>query len=147
MQPPHTHSRPYEDTPARSLGKLPNGERFGQREYHHTLFSFITASAITSDLPDIGNGNMQVCILHPDHCTSCAPTRDIEAQIRCIPKSPPGCGYKEAYSIGWIPPSLEKPGKEMGKAYQRVKEAGLIPTNRTRLKPNDAHNGASLPWS
>jgi DNA (cytosine-5)-methyltransferase 1 len=147
IQPFHTHSRPLEETSGRSLGTLPNGERFGQREHYPTPFSFITAGTITSDLPDIGNGNVQTCISHPDHRVSNPPSRKDRALLECIPRNPPGCGYKEAYRLGLIPPSLQKPGKEHGKAFQRVKQSGLVPTITTNLSMQDSRNGANLHWS
>jgi site-specific DNA-cytosine methylase len=147
IQPFHTHSRPIAEVSGRSLGKLPNGEQFGQRELYPTPFPYVTAGAITSDLPDIGNGVIQTCISHPDHRVSNPPGRVYRALLECIPHNPPGCGYKEAYHLGLIPSSLQKPGKEHGKAFQRVKELGLVPTITTNLSMQDSRNGANLHWS
>jgi DNA (cytosine-5)-methyltransferase 1 len=60
IQPFHTHSWPPAEVSGRSLGKLPNGEQFGQREHYPTPFPCVTAGAITSDLPDIGNGSYRL---------------------------------------------------------------------------------------
>lgn len=75
------------------------------------------------------------------------PSRRERALLQCIPKDPPGCGYAEAYKLGLIPPSLQKTGKESGKAYRRIKEAGLVPTITTSLSIQDSRNGASTHWS
>jgi DNA (cytosine-5)-methyltransferase 1 len=146
-QPKHTHSMLADDTRGRSLGMLPNGQRFGQREYYPTPFAHITAGEMTADIPDIGNGNIQTCISHPSHRVAEQPTHKDRALLECIPHDPPGCGYREAHQLGLIPESLQKPGKETDKAFKRIKESGLVPTITTRLIPRDSHNGASLHWS
>ena len=146
QQPPHTHSLPPDDTAARSLGTLPNGQRFGGRECYPTPHTHVAASAATSDLPNIGNGNVQTCISYPSHRVSAQPTRKERALLEVIPHIPPGCGYKEAYKQGIIPPGLQKPGKESGRAYQRIRKAALIPTITTALCIQDSRNGATVHW-
>ncbi|KAF2819574.1 S-adenosyl-L-methionine-dependent methyltransferase [Ophiobolus disseminans] len=147
IQPWHTHSRPYQDTVGKSLGRLPNGQRFGERERYATPFAHLSAGAVTSDLPNIGNGNVQSCVPHPDHRVAYQPGRKDRALLQCIPRYPPGVGYKEAFGLGLIPPSLLKSGKETGKAYQRIKEAGLVPTITTGQTIQDSRNGAVVHWS
>jgi DNA (cytosine-5)-methyltransferase 1 len=146
-QPKHTHSLLADDISGRSLGILPNGERFGEREYYPTPFTHLTASEATADLPNIGNGNVQTCISHPSHRVSEQPTHKDRALLGCIPHSPPGCGYREAHQLGLIPESLKKPGKETGKGFKRIKESGLVPTILTKLSAQDSRNGATLHWS
>jgi DNA (cytosine-5)-methyltransferase 1 len=146
-KPFHTHSRPSGDTVGRSLGELPNGQRFGQREQYATPFTHLSASVITSDLPDIGNGNIKTCIKNPDHRVSQQPGPKDRALLRCIPRYPPGCGYKEAHDRGLIPLSLQKSKKETGKAFKRIKEFGLVPTITTNLNMQDSRNGAIVHWS
>ncbi|RAR03204.1 S-adenosyl-L-methionine-dependent methyltransferase [Stemphylium lycopersici] len=63
----HTHSRPYEETSGKSLGKLPNGERFGEREHYPTPFPYVHASTASFGLPEIGNSIVQTCVPYPDH--------------------------------------------------------------------------------
>ncbi|CAO2654469.1 Nn.00g112020.m01.CDS01 [Neocucurbitaria sp. VM-36] len=147
LQPWHTHSRPYEEVAGRSLGKLPNGERFGEREHYPTPFSHVSAGEVTSDLPSIGKGVVQTCVPYPDHRLSRPPTSKTRALLECIPKHPPGCGYKEAYYLGLIPPLLQKNKKETGKAYRRIKYAGLVPTITTDISIQDSRNGACVHWS
>ncbi|KAF1942462.1 hypothetical protein EJ02DRAFT_422207 [Clathrospora elynae] len=147
IQPRHTHSRPHNETPGRCLGKLPNGENFGEREHYPTPFGHVSAGAVTLDLPDIGNGNMQTCIPYPDHRLSIVPTRNERTLLKCIPRQPPGCGYKEAYALGLIPPLLQKEKKQIGNAYRRIKEAGLVPTITTVLCLQDSRNGSIIHWS
>lgn len=143
-QPPHTHSLPLNNTASRSLGTLPNGQRFGQREWYTTPFQHVSAGAIIADLPNIGNANVQTCISHPDHRVSYPQRRSERALLACIPREPPGCGYKEALRFGVIPKDLLRPGKEHGQAYQRIAEAGLIPTICTTVSVRDSHNGACV---
>jgi DNA (cytosine-5)-methyltransferase 1 len=147
MQPWHTHSRPYEETAGRSLGRLPNGQRFGEREHYPTPFNYTPAATTSSGLPNIGNGNVQACISYPDHRYAAPPAGRQRALLRYIPKQPPGCGYKEAYRLGLIPPSLQSNKQEVGKSYRRIKAAGLVPTITTGISMQDARNGACLHWS
>jgi DNA (cytosine-5)-methyltransferase 1 len=146
LQPPHTHSRPYGEASARSLGQLPNGQRFGESQHYPTPFDFMSAGDATADLPDIGNANVQTCIAFPDHRVTVQPGYMRRKILEYIPRQPPGCGYKEAFKLGLIPPALQKPGKELGKAFRRISKEGLIPTITTRISPQDAHNGAAVHW-
>jgi DNA (cytosine-5)-methyltransferase 1 len=146
IQPWHTHSLLKKDTAARNLGKLPNGQRFGAREHYPTPFAHVSAREVTSDLPNIGNASVQICIPQPDHRVSQPPVPRERALLQCIPKQPPACGYREAYHLGLIPHSLQRPGKEVGKAFRRVKEVGLFPTITTNLSNQDSRNGATIHW-
>lgn len=147
LQRPHTHSRSYEDTTARSLGKLPNGERFGDREHYATPFPHVTAEAATSDLPDIGNSNVQTCVRFPDHRLSLGVFSKVRALIECIPRDPPGCSYTKALHLGLVPPSLQLTKKETTRSYTRIKPTGLVPTITTVINMQDARNSASMHWS
>lgn len=147
VQPEHTHSRPYEDTGGRSLGTLPNGQRFGEREHYATPFTFMSARTVTSDLPDIGNGNVQSCIPFPDHRLARTPACTERALIERIPINPPGCGYKEALAFDLVPPLLQKHKKEVGRSYRRIKANGLVATITTTISLQDARNGAMIHWS
>lgn len=145
-QPWHTHARPYEETAGRSLGHLPNGQRFGEREHYPTPFPYVPAVTVDSGLPNIGNGIVQTCIPFPDHRLPQVPTRKQRALVRCIPRQPPGCDYKEAARRGLIPTSLRDPRTDIGKAYRRIKAAGLVPTITTNIVIRDSRNGATLHW-
>lgn len=146
-QPWHTHARPYEETAGRSLGYLPNGQRFGEREHYPTPFPYVPAVTVDAGLPDIGNGIVQTCIPFPDHRLPQVPTRKQRALVRCIPRQPPGCDYKEADRRGLIPSSLRDPRTDIGKAYRRIKAAGLVPTITTNIVIRDSRNGATLHWN
>ncbi|KAJ8112720.1 hypothetical protein OPT61_g4983 [Boeremia exigua] len=147
LQRPHTHSRSFEDTVSRSLGKLPNGERFGGREHYATPFSHVSAQEATSDLLNIGNGNVQACIPYPDHRLSWPTTSRNRALLECIPRWPPGCGYAEAMRLDLVPPLLQITKKETGRAYQRIKADNLVPTVTTETHIQDARNGAAVHWA
>ncbi|KAE8839483.1 hypothetical protein HRS9122_06088 [Pyrenophora teres f. teres] len=146
QQPWHTHRRSHEYTRGRCLGRLLNGEPFGQREYYPTPFAHVPAGAVSSGLPNIGNSLVQTCIPFPDHRLPAPSTRNERALLTCIPKNPPGCGYNEAERLGLIPESLKKPNRSDGKSYARIKEAGLVPTITTRVMMRDKYNGASVHW-
>jgi DNA (cytosine-5)-methyltransferase 1 len=103
-QHPHTHSRSYEDTRARSLGMLPNGERFGDREHYATPFPYISASEATADLPDIGNGNVQTCVPFPDHRLAANEQRTEEA-VGMYTKVPAWLWIRRSNAVGPHTPS------------------------------------------
>ncbi|CAG5184758.1 uncharacterized protein ALTATR162_LOCUS11067 [Alternaria atra] len=145
-QPWHTHARPYEDTAGKCLGRLPNGERFGEREHYPTPFAYISAATVGDGLPDIGTGIVQTCIPFPDHRVPGLPTRKKRALVKCIPRLPPGCGYKEADQRGLVPKLLKDPRQDIGKAYQRIKANGLVPCITTGCSIRDSRNGAVLHW-
>lgn len=145
-QPWHTHSKNFEST-NRSLGKLPNGERLGEREFYPTPFVSLSAKDVAADLTDIGTGNTQTCISFPDHRVSCLPTIKYRSLLQHIPKSPPGCGYAQAFRLGLVPPMLELKKSETGRSYTRIKEAGLMSCITTTLRISDARNGATVHWA
>ncbi|KAL6707786.1 hypothetical protein ACN47E_003686 [Coniothyrium glycines] len=147
VQPPHTHNLPHESTVGRSLGKLPNGQRFGEREYYPTPFPHVPAKALDKGLPAIGNGVIQTCIPFPDHRLAYLPSSKERALIARIPRYPAECGYKEAMQYGLIPKLLQKNKRELGKAYRRIHAEGLVPTITTAISLQDARNGATLHWS
>ncbi|KAF2848215.1 S-adenosyl-L-methionine-dependent methyltransferase [Plenodomus tracheiphilus IPT5] len=146
-QPWHTHSRKYEDTRSKCLGMLPNGERLGEREYYPTPFMAPSAGQVTADLPDIGNANVHACIQFPDHRVTPLPTFKDRSLVKHIPKSPPGCGYREAVKLGLMPKILQRKKTEAGRPYNRVKEASLIPCITTKQRIADAFNGAAVHWA
>ncbi|OAL44974.1 hypothetical protein IQ07DRAFT_549395 [Pyrenochaeta sp. DS3sAY3a] len=146
-QPPHTHRLPSGDTHARRIGMLPNGENFGNRLSYPTPFAHMTAGGVTADLPDIGDGSIQTCIPYPDHRLVRVSNGRDQALLQYIPRQPPGCGYKEAYYLGLIPKSLLRNKKEDGKAFQRIRKDGLIPTITTAISAQDSRNGACVHWN
>ena len=146
LQQPHTHSRPSHETAARSLGRLPNGERFGDREHYATPFPYMSAQEATADLPNIGNGNVQSCVAFPDHRLSRPTSSKTRALLEHIPRYPPGRGYAEAMQLDLVPPLLQMTKKSIGKAYRRIQADGLIPTITTVVNMQDAYNGASVHW-
>ncbi|KAF7455453.1 Dcm Site-specific DNA methylase [Pyrenophora tritici-repentis] len=146
LQPWHTHRRAHKDTKGRSLGMLPNGQRFGEREYYSTPFAYVSAGNISYGLPNIGNSLVQTCIPFPDHRLPAIPSHKDRALLTCIPKNPPGCGYKEAERLGLIPEALKKSTRSDGRPYARIKEAALVPTITTTSNMRDNYNGASVHW-
>jgi hypothetical protein len=107
---------------------------------HHFRFS----GAITSDLPIIGNGNIQTCLSHPDHRVSLQPNCKNRARMKYTPRWPPGGGYAYAHARGRIPRSLQIRGKEHSKSFTGVEEHGLIPCITTGLSIQDSYSGANI---
>jgi DNA (cytosine-5)-methyltransferase 1 len=89
---------------------------------------------------------MQTCIPYPNHRLLSVPNRNDRALLECIPKSPAGCGYKTAYKRDLIPPLLQKDKKKDGKAFTRIKKAGLFSTITTAISLQDSRNGSTLHW-
>ncbi|ENI00095.1 hypothetical protein COCC4DRAFT_65820 [Bipolaris maydis ATCC 48331] len=145
VQPYHTHSRSDEEVRSRSLGQLPNGEFCAGRQHYPTPFYHVPAETVSSGLPNIGYSTAQTCIPYPDHRIPNVPTRKDRALLDCIPKEPPGCGYKEAEDLGLIPLHLRRK-REIGKSYQRIKKDGLVPTITTGASISDSRNGAVMHW-
>ena len=146
-QPWHTHSTPSETSAGRSLGRLPDGDRFGQRKCYPTPFTHVSIGAITADLPNIGSGIIRSCVSYPDHRLSSHPSRKDRAILECIPKFPPAWGYVEALKHNLIPKSIQNPKKNTGKAYRRIREAGLVSTITTDASVQNSRNGACVHWS
>ncbi|KAF2877853.1 S-adenosyl-L-methionine-dependent methyltransferase [Massariosphaeria phaeospora] len=145
IQPWHTHSHP-DHVVGRSLGRLSNGLRFGERERYATPFQYVTAGDVTGDLPIIGNGHVQSCVPFPDHRLSGPMSRHDRYLTEHIPTQPAGQGYAEAIKLGQMPQSLRKNWREIGKAYRRINRAGLIPTIKTKVSPQDSRGDAVIHW-
>ncbi|KAF2195457.1 S-adenosyl-L-methionine-dependent methyltransferase [Zopfia rhizophila CBS 207.26] len=144
VAPPNTHAHP-EGTGARSLGKLSNGVRYGEREDYPTAFEHVTAEEATCDLPKIGLAISQICVKFPDHRVPLHLNRLDRAIVRHIPTFPPGQCYADAVKRG-LPNSLIKNKKEVGKSWKRIKASGLIPTITTVVSPQDSRCGELLHW-
>jgi DNA (cytosine-5)-methyltransferase 1 len=62
MQYPYlTHCHPPQ-TNTRKLGVAANGQAFGERRFDITPFQYVSAVEDTKDIPDIGNGEVEVCV-------------------------------------------------------------------------------------
>ncbi|KAF2477899.1 S-adenosyl-L-methionine-dependent methyltransferase, partial [Lindgomyces ingoldianus] len=145
-QPPLTHAHPS-NIIARSLGKLPNGERFGGRENYATPFEFATVGEAARDLPDIGSGTSQTCIPYPDHRAPWIIGAKDRIIMERIPRTVPGQGYVEAMHLNLIPHILQKHNKkEFGKSFRRLRENGKFPTITTNLNVQDNRCGGVLHW-
>jgi len=149
LEPParswQTHSHP-DDIRGRCLGKTSHGHSYGSREDHNTPFHFVTAGESTSDLPDIGAGTVQACILFPDHrMASPLSLKDRIIAIH-IPRCPPGQGYAEAEQLGLIPRNAKKSMVEVGRAFRRIKSNGLFPTITTAMRVQNSRQNGILHW-
>ncbi|TVY57932.1 DNA (cytosine-5)-methyltransferase 1 [Lachnellula cervina] len=154
----HSHPPNIRD---RGLGKLANGEYFGQRLHVPTPFKYITAGEACRDLPDIGDAQAYHCIPFPYHVTPIGMTRTLKQQMRAIPTRPYGMTFAKAWDDGKgvmskeemeLFPSHSKTGKVRrffqpgSKGWGRVSPNDLIPTVVTLVSPNDAHVGRCLHW-
>ncbi|ORY07279.1 S-adenosyl-L-methionine-dependent methyltransferase [Clohesyomyces aquaticus] len=131
-----------------SLGNLPNGQKFGRREWHDTPFEYVTARDAVGDLPDIGTATVQTCIRVPDHRTPQTQNSADRSITERIPHTPHGSGYATALRLKQIPEALQKSGKtEYKRSFQRVDPNGLFATITTRFSPQDGRCGNIMHWS
>lgn len=112
-----SHSHP-ENTKDRGLGVMSNGQNFGIRRFDPTPFSYVTAGAATSDLPDIRDGATKVCISQPDHRMSKEIKESHRKRIEVIPLHPRGMNFYKTWKAGLLTkternlfPNIAKNGK------------------------------------
>lgn len=154
----HSHPKHYG---ARGLGKLANGQSFGQRQHVKTPFEFVTAGEATKHLPKIGDGFTYQCIEEPDHVLGKNCTAEMRAQIEAIPRKPRGMCFAKAWESGkgvMTPEqralfySETKEGKlrenntSISTAWGRVNPHGLFPTITVTLTAVDSRTGYALHW-
>ncbi|KAF2106317.1 S-adenosyl-L-methionine-dependent methyltransferase [Lophiotrema nucula] len=165
-QPFHSHSH-YLGVGAHSLGVLPNGEKFAQREDYPTPFEHRTAAEAFDGLPNIGTGSLQACIAYPDHRINARQNAAERATMERIPNVTPtpaaeakkgihlshGPGFFAALQLGLIPDGLYKydSTKETNcrssKRFRRIKPDGLAPTITTHCHPRDSRTGDVVHWT
>ncbi|KAF2268524.1 S-adenosyl-L-methionine-dependent methyltransferase [Lojkania enalia] len=150
MEYPHLTHAHYNGIGANNLGtRLPNGEKFAQREDCPTPFHHRTASEANSDLPDIGSGIMRACIPFPDHRLAAWVNARNRAIIERIPFE---SSFVTALSQGIIPEALSRDrhtceNHKQSKRFKRIKGDGLVPTITTTLSPQDSRTGEILHWT
>ncbi|KAK6085135.1 cytosine-specific methyltransferase [Seiridium cupressi] len=158
-----THSHPP-GTNMGSLGKMSNGQPFGERLHTPTPFKFVSCSEAAGQLPDIRDGKADYCVGHPDHRISIGFTPRIRNQIRQIPIQPYGLSFNRAYFgydengkhfAGTIAPADRdyyfpnpkefrmQPGS---KGWGRVDPRGLFRTVVTVCGPTDRKTGFVNHW-
>ena len=155
-----SHSHP-EHVRSRGLGRLANGESFGERVHCPTPFEYMTSAEATKDLPDIGDGQTCQCIPYPDHVMTINASRDLRAQISAIPRYPRGSSFVSAWNEGRgvmtkaqrdLFPNLTSSGnirhsvQKTSKAWGRVHPDKLFLTFVVTVYPGDARMGRCLHW-
>ncbi|PHH62052.1 hypothetical protein CDD81_7608 [Ophiocordyceps australis] len=164
-----THSYPPQ-TMRLNIGLLPTGEPMTERLVPEaTPFKFVSASEATADLPEIGDGQADICPAFADHRVSMGVTRLMKARIALIPKQPWGMnlakawygqGSKRGAKMGSMTESeyrqfnsqdLMRPGRpfvtsEVSSAWGRLYPHRLFETIVTSPGPADGKNGRTLHW-
>ncbi|OCL15421.1 S-adenosyl-L-methionine-dependent methyltransferase [Glonium stellatum] len=152
--PPITHSHPPR-TPNRSLGKLPNGECFGKRQFNVTTpFNFISAEESTKDLPMIGDSRVQGCIQFPDHRNLRVLKSFERYLISLIPVRPTKQTFMDACRNNIMPEPFIEARSKWGKhqscakstVWGRIDPLNLFATITTKCSPQDAFGGRVLHW-
>ena len=152
--PPLTHSHPSR-TPNRSLGKLPNGECFGERQFDVTTpFNFVSAKESTNDLPAIGDSRVQGCIKFPDHRNLRVLKSSERSLITLIPTRPTKQTFMDACRSNIMPEPFIQARNKWSKhrsrpkstAWSRIDPLNLFATVTTRCNPLDAFCGRVLHW-
>lgn len=150
-RPPITHAHP-EGTKRRVIGRAPNGESFGERIMDLTPFELNTCQDVIGDLPDIGDGKVNICIPFPDHRVSADKRYENWLKIKHIPRFPHGCSWTSAVSMGYMPKpiidNIQRKSKlwngAANKAFGRLYPDKSMPTVITVVTPDCAMNGRAL---
>jgi DNA (cytosine-5)-methyltransferase 1 len=153
-----THTHP-DNTNDRGLGKMANGQSFGERHFEPTPFEFLSASEATKDLPNIGDGGTNQCIQHPDHRMPTGISAIIRAQIQAIPMRPYGMNFSKTWESGKMTPAQRllfptksKTGKPRhcvlrgSRAWGRIHPKELFQTIATSTNPSCSRTGKCLHW-
>lgn len=162
--PPHprlSHAH-HPKIPARTLGKLANGQSFGHRITGPTPFGVPTAGQATSDLPTIGDGATQHCTSHPDHVVPLGQSQEFRSQMKLIPKYPRGMNLAKAWNEGQGVVTTADRQKYFGhlmynsegqiresftsnsQAFGRINPNGFFCTVLSSLRPYDARQGFNI---
>jgi DNA (cytosine-5)-methyltransferase 1 len=156
-----SHSHP-EDKRERGLGRLANGEPFGERMKGPTAFDFVTVGKATANLPDIGDGGTYQCIQFPDHVMSLGLSHNSRLQIEAIPTTPKGMNFAKAWNEGHgvmtkeqraLFPFITKSGtiresvRKTSKAWGRIDPNKLFDNVVITAHIADARMGRILHWA
>ncbi|KAJ1325736.1 DNA (cytosine-5)-methyltransferase 1 [Microdochium nivale] len=147
------------------LGKMSNGEPYGQRENVRTPFRYVTASVATADLPDVQDGKADYCVGFPDHRLSSGYTPSLRKQLSLVPMRPYGLNIsKIAFGHDGDAPMLPiskrrvfprrafvakgvERAKNTSNAWGRIHPHRLFGTVTTDCKPTDAVVGTWSHWA
>ncbi|KAF2807830.1 S-adenosyl-L-methionine-dependent methyltransferase [Mytilinidion resinicola] len=171
LQPPAplvpTHSHPG-NLGDRSFGNLPNGQRFGKRDFGITPFRYISTKMATKDLPNIGDSRVQICIPFPDHrhsaTTNFADRRlmslipinsSLMAAIALEREINHKQGPDDEGTMEMIPKFYKKrqerfskdrqnPNPKVNRCWARLDEEGLFPTVKTGICAGSSRYGKVL---
>ncbi|KAH6677212.1 hypothetical protein B0J14DRAFT_635947 [Halenospora varia] len=159
-EPDLTHSHPA-NVGDRGLGRLANGQNFGQRRDGPTPFKYITAGEATHDLPVIGDAHTYQCTSFPYHVPLANMSKLLKVQIEAIPTHPRGMNFAKSWNEGHgvmtleersLFPHLTKGGKikqavaKNARSWGRVNPLGLFPTIVVHITAFDARMGTCLHW-
>jgi DNA (cytosine-5)-methyltransferase 1 len=143
--PPGSHAH-HPDVRSRAVGKTAADIKFAERDLDIlTAFPPVKLQDCWNDLPSIGNGQLGVCISHPDHrLYRVANSRDRNIMAH-IPQSAPDLsgssrnpGYKYSLQRGLIPPHLQLralPLETQDMRFTRLSADGLCPTVTCVITP------------
>ena len=150
--PPLTHAHPAK-LRARKLGVGINGRPFGERRFEAAYpFDSVQVRDAITDLPNIDDGHVQVCIQYPDH-RPCHMGKILGRSLMAtIPTVPYGMNFVKARRKGimatfrsdqwpWNTKDRKEPNANY---YARVRPDGLFPTVTTRISPASHKYGPCL---
>lgn len=151
LRPPITHAYPCFRWKA--LGKTSNGLSFGERQDLVTPFQNVSASAATSDLPDVGDSQPQLCPAFPDHRTPSEECENNRTRIASIPKRPRGMGLAQTARQGLLKGepleffrTIERNCPRGARTYSRIVPNEQFPTITTASRPRCYQTGRTLHW-
>ncbi|CAI4217732.1 unnamed protein product [Parascedosporium putredinis] len=140
------------------LGTLNNGEKMMVREFDSAYaFQYRSASEATADLPFLYDGKVEYCIPFPDHVPAASMTQRFRAQVKSIPRFPPGMSFSSAWNDGHGVMTLSEralfpaPGvtrvRKGSQAWKRTRPSRLLPTVTTAQCPTDFKTGCQTHWA
>ena len=154
--PAYTHAHP---TASRfmqhSLGKSSNGLRFGLCREEYTPFTHVSAKQSTSDLPNIGDSQPQLCPAFPDHRTPSEESFASRERMAAVPIRPHGMSLEKAANKDLLRGEPLEYFNRLGhvrqrigsRTYSRLAPNKLFPTVTTVLRITDGVGGPALHWS
>ncbi|KAK4613946.1 DNA (cytosine-5)-methyltransferase 3 [Fulvia fulva] len=153
-QPQHSHGHPPNAFQGRALGKSSNGLSFGIRKNCFAPFEHITPKQACSDLPNIDDAQVQLCLTFPDHRTAINEPAANRTRMAVVPTRPHGMGLMQAKLKGLLRGEPSEHCDQVGRVrslptstmYARVYPKYLFPTIVTRLTVGDGINGRCLHW-
>ena len=156
-QPPETHAHAeYKSTRKNALGRLSNGKSFSAKRDVWTPFRHVSTAAKTSDLPNVGDSQVQLCPSHPDHRAAFETNYERRQIMAAIPMRPYGMGLVATAQAGllsghplehYCKRRLKQSDLTLTNSFSRINPGHLLRTLTTMPSVHCGRSGRLLHWS